>query len=118
MKKEFMQWEKSINQQHEKKIKNDKNKEEGTGSSSGQTGAAFPFSSAVHAALGRKCKTPKNTQRCHFGHTSTSSKIWLRNPIPSFWAGVPSEVTLCYRCYQRGYRGGFPPEHEPQDAPT
>ena len=65
----------------------------------------------MHAALGRKIKFHnKKKQHCHFGHTTTSSRVWLRNPLPSFWAGVPSEVLLCYRCYQRGYRGGLPPE--------
>ena len=55
---------------------------------------------------------------CHFGHKNTTAKRWLRNPAPSFWVGVPSNVVLCFRCYQRGYRGGLPPEQEAQDAPT
>ena len=41
---------------------------------------------------------------CHFGHTSTTTKKWLTNPVPSFWSGVPSGTTLCHTCYQRGYR--------------
>ena len=61
--------------------------------SSGHIGTALPVGKAVHAALGRKVIKPdKKKQRCHFGHTTTSSKVWLRNPLPSFWAGVPSEV--------------------------
>ena len=72
----------------------------------------------MHAALGRKITKNKKLQKCHFGHTTTTSKVWLRNPLPSFWAGVPSEVILCYRCYQCGYRGGLPPQTIAQDAPT
>ena len=93
-----------------------------------QTGTALPVSTAVHAALGRKPKINKKAQTCHFGHKTTTSRIWLRNPLPSFWAGVPSDTPLCYRCYQRGYRGGLPPERADetdnkddvvaQDAPT
>ena len=54
MKNEFMQWESAVNQHHEDKIKDDKNKEDGSGGSSVQTGTALPASTAVHAALGRK----------------------------------------------------------------
>ena len=82
------------------------------------TGAAPSSNNAVHAALGRKITKNKKTQKCHFGHTTTTSKVWLRNPLPSFWAGVPSEVLLCYRCYQNAYRGGLPPQTIAQDAPT
>ena len=104
-----MEWERSVNQHHDDKIKKDKQREEG-GSSSVQTGTALPVSTAVHAALGRKLRPIKRVQVCHFGHRTTTARVWLRNPLPSFWAGVPSEVLLCYRCYQRGYRGGLPPE--------
>ena len=111
-KKEFLLWEQTVNKHHENK------EQTGSGSSSMQTGTALQVGNAVHAALGRKNFKQKTKQTCHFGHTTTSSKVWLRNPLPSFWAGVPSGILLCYGCYQRGYRGGLPPQVVAQDDPT
>ena len=93
-----------------------------------QCGAGLSTSAAVHAAIGRnfmrstrqRTSTSTNSKKqiCHFGHATTTSKQWLHNPAPSFWVGVPSSAVLCYRCYQKGYRGGLPPEQVAQDAPT
>ena len=44
--------------------------------------------------------------------------VWYHNPVPSHWPGkVPSEVQLCYKCYNAGYRGRPVPDftHE-EDA--
>ena len=116
-KKEFMVWERSVNQHHEDKIKQDKEHEQDCGDYV-HKGTALPGNNAVHAALGRKPRKQRKAQTCHFGHTTTTSRVWLRNPIPSFWVGVPSEVLLCYRCYQRGYRGGLPPERADNENNT
>ena len=92
-----------------------------------QCGPGLATSTAVHAAIGRNfmrsrrprvSTTSSTTQLCHYGHINTSSKRWLSNPTPSFWVGVPSGAVLGFRCYQRGYRGGLPPEQQVQDAPT
>ena len=52
---------------------------------------------------------PASTITCHFGHNITSSVGWCRNTTPSYWTEVPSGVSLCFRCYQRGRRGLPPP---------
>ena len=60
----------------------------------------------------RSSPQPKTTRRqgpCHFGHTTTSARanakdVWLANPAPSFWRGVPTGVSLCQRCYGLGHR--------------
>ena len=88
-----------------------------------------PGPSEIDAALGltflrstRRMATPNDNSAqggivCHYGHQTTSSRTWLRNPLPSFWPGVASGVALCYRCYQIGYRHGPPPPFA-TDVPT
>ena len=94
-----------------KHIENHNDVTANSNSSIPQCGPGLPTSSAVHAAIGRNflrssrpraattasSSTSKNV--CHYGHNTTSSRIWVRKPAPSFWVGVPSDVVLCYRCY-------------------
>ena len=72
-----------------------------------QCGAGLATSGAVHAAIGRNflrstrarksTTTRSKKDTCHFGNTTTTGNQWLRNPAPSLWVCVPSEVVLCYR---------------------
>ena len=48
---------------------------------------------------------------------------WSRNPEPTFWEKVPVGATLCYKCYNLGWRqkkqggGGRPPDNNNANEP-
>ena len=117
-KQSFLDWENADHTNNEKDEKND---------NISHCGPGLAVSPAVHAVLCRnflrsrkaRASTKKSaTQICNFRNQHTTSRKWQKNPLPSFWVGVPSGAVLCFRCFQRRHRGSLPPEQEVQDAPT
>jgi hypothetical protein len=84
--------------------------------------------SATQQPLKEKRKRDDQCGPCFFGHTTTSLRYrgevnWSRNPEPTFWEKVPVGATLCYKCYNLGWRqkkqggGGRPPDNNNANKP-